>query len=132
MDIVLQTNTADSTLTFANIEASGDGSEFVCRLEVTSGWLKASRIFYFGEVDVFLAELAALHASLKGVAQLKFHYEEETVKFTGDGLGRINVRVRLIDYNGQDQSATFGFRTDQTCLPSLISDFKALAATIAK
>lgn len=124
MDIVLATNTEDPFLALKDLERHADGSGYGCKLSVRSTWLTADLPFFFEAqaLTVFIAALREMDRTLTGEALLKPMWEEPYLRLEADHRGRIHVSGLMIYYDGNNQQVRFGFVTDQTCLPRLISD----------
>ena len=113
------------SIQLTNIECFDDGSGWVCKVTINSGELSCSgHDFYFGDLLQFSQTLELCYKNLKGVAELKTPYEDEFIKLEFNSLVHLFVTGLMCSYNEFDQRMTFGFRTDQSIIPSIIADFK--------
>jgi len=126
LDLILQTNQANPSLSLEGIERYSDGSGYGCNLCLRSGWVEAKYRFIFETPPLidFIASLELLDKNLTGIAKLKPMWEAPFIEFEGTGLGQIEVRGILIEYSERSQQVQFAFVTDQTCLRPFIVGLK--------
>ena len=126
MDISLKTNTED-TVSFSNIEKFDDDSGYAGHLKIASSSFAGSILATFESepMEVFIRQLDELNRTLKGTAQLKPTYDSWFINFEATATGAIEISGHIEEsVNALD----FEFRTDQTCLATLLNDFKAWAS----
>jgi hypothetical protein len=124
MDIELQTNTEDPKLVFLNIEKYEDQSGFGAIIYVVSNGFSAKVFSAFEQwpMSEFISQLQACNKSLFGSATLKSQWDNWFITFTVKNSGQVVVNGMLYQ---SEQELKFEFTTDQTCLNSLIKDFKS-------
>lgn len=124
--VELQTHDRDAQLVLDQIGRFADGSGYRCKLIVRSAGFACERPFYFQEWNLreFLDNLDRMRTRLSGDAVLKQEHESDFVKLQVDGMGHVFVsgEVHLVPTH----LLKFEFRSDQTCLGSLIRDLKAV------
>ncbi|MDO8289861.1 MAG: hypothetical protein Q7T44_11650 [Parvibaculum sp.] len=132
MDIELATNDPLKSLVLQDIEKLDDGHEhepgnnhYVCNLVVVSDWLRFHIRFYFQKryLTEALENLIGMSQGVAGEAIIKEEYETTYIGFRMDKLGHVTVFGAVLQ-GPDDQTVKFSFNTDQTILPSLISDLK--------
>ena len=115
----------------AEVERFSDGSGFVANLSLRSGafCLKDYRFFFDG-LERFLTDLQQLYQSLSGSARLQTRFEEPYFELSASPRGRVWVHGHIVF--SADHRLDFGFMTDQTFLPPMISSVEAVLAETRK
>lgn len=110
------------------IRLFSDGSGGTCFLEVVSSPFSGATQFFFDwpTLEVFVSALEDLFAKLIGEAKLGQQFEEPFFSLRGNGRGTIIVSGLLTVAAEHSQRLEFEFVTDQTALPPLIADLKAV------
>ena len=126
MSAELLTQNHHRRLMMDKIELYRDGSGGHCLLEVVSAPFSASFSFYFDNPPFteFVRCLETIHRTLAGEARLGNNHEDPYISFRGDGRGHITVSGLLVVYDEHSQKLAFSFESDQTSLPSFISDLR--------
>ena len=117
-----------------------DGGRVILFLEIigredSEGWLESIVGFdndgfavrfqislMLNDLYPFLSQLELLNDSLKGRAVLSTIEHNVNLIFSTDGLGHISINGTLRHPNNYDLKMSFVIQTDQTLLPSLISE----------
>jgi hypothetical protein len=76
------------------------------------------------DYGLFVAQLNAIHESLKGEAKLG-SYEGFALDIIGSGKGGIEIRVRAVGQHVAPIELTWSFYLDQSYLPAIIRDLDA-------
>jgi hypothetical protein len=123
--ISLQTNTETEKLTFATLYLVG--INFTFDLTVLSERFGGTSHFCVtrDEIEVLCLELLAMHSSLKGKTRINDNDSDAHVEFKIDSGGWLFVSGQ-IGGSYEDHLVKFTFRTNQTCIPMFITDFKSL------
>ena len=77
------------------------------------------------EIETFCNELVEIHSSLSGSSTLHDNDSDSFVEFTISGNGHLQVRGR-VGGSHECHFIEFEFRTDQTCIPKFVDDFRKL------
>jgi hypothetical protein len=93
-------------------------------IEVTAGPFRGAVLDRTVEYTEFRKQLSALHESLKGEAWLGSHEGNELV-LSGNGLGGIEIRAKIIGEHVPLIQLTFTFNLDQSYLPVIIRQLEA-------
>jgi hypothetical protein len=129
--------------------AIGDDVHERLTIDVTSGykdadlqWLVASVAIHNGgftgafsttflalDVSRFLGEVRQLYATLNGHAQFTTWEKQIEIRLEGNGRGQIAVTGEAMDVAGTGNRLRFRIDTDQTYLPTLISQLETVCAT---
>ncbi len=80
------------------------------------------------ELHSFREQLARLHATLKGEAVFRTREEWLSVRLVGDGRGHLDARGVLRDVPGTGNRLEFGFKLDQTDLPTTLNALEGVCA----
>jgi len=83
-------------------------------------------------LERFLSDLQRLYQSLSGSARLQTTYEEPYFELVGAASGHVRVRGHIVFFSEETHRLDFGFTTDQTFLPPLISSVEAVIAETQK
>ena|SRR6266576_3166961 len=126
MNIHLQTNQRDPSLSLRDVTRFEDGSGYRAILEVRSRGFEVRTPFYFEPQPLaqFLEQLVAMDRTLSGSAKLKPLFEDHLVELTLTPRGRIVVRGEVFEYSEHSQHLGFEFETDQTILKPLIEQLR--------
>ena len=124
MNVRLQTKTEDPSLEFVNLARFEDGSGYCTDLVVVAHGFSARLYFCFEThpMDVFMEQLRAMNATLRGKAVLKPLFEDPYIVLEMQNLGHVHVSGELMRYGELTQRLEFEFMTDQTVLQPLIED----------
>lgn len=79
------------------------------------------------EIETFCNNLTTMHTSLLGSAKLSDNDSDGFVAFTFSEHGHLQV-CGQVGGSHEDHFVKFEFRTDQTCIPQFVDDFKKLLA----
>jgi len=123
--ISLQTNTATEHLSFAARYLVG--INFTFDLTVLSERFAGTCHFCVrrDEIEALCSELSSMHSTLKGMARLNDNDSDAYVEFEIESGGWLFVSGQVGGSHG-DHFVRFAFRTDQTCIPKFLNDFKSL------
>jgi hypothetical protein len=106
----------------SDVERFSDGSGFVGLVSLRSGaFCLHEHRFYFDGLDRFLTDVRNLYDSLSGSARLQTPYERDYFAVTAESPGQVNVTGHFELFLPKQNQLDFGFTTDQTFLPALIS-----------
>jgi hypothetical protein len=123
----------DQFVRLADVERFADGSGFVGHLSVRSdAFCLTDYRFFFDGLDRFLADLQHLYQSLSGSARLQTTYEEPYFELVAAPSGHVRVRGHIVFFSEETHRLDFGFVTDQTFLPPMISSVEAVLAATRK
>ena len=96
-----------------------------CALDIRSGRFSYfTPDFYFEDFTKFVNDLETMYNSLEGSAELKLHFESESIRFVATSLGQIEFFGEFIEYGNIQQKLNCGFEFDQTYLGSFIAQLK--------
>ena len=128
MEIHLQTNSENPSLTLLGIKRFDDDSGFRALLVVLSGKFTGEYEFYFepGPLKSFIKALEKMDSSLSGTARLQPLYEPQFIEFECASGGHVIVRGELPEHSELQQKLIFEFHTDQTVLKPFISALQAV------
>ena len=123
--IELQTNDSTKVLLFATrylVQIN-----FTFALTAKSGDFSGTSHFCVraDEIEAFCNSLLKMYASLSGSARLSDNDSDGYVNLEMQESGHLKVSGQ-VGGSHEDHFMTFEFRTDQTCIPPFVSDFKAL------
>lgn len=79
------------------------------------------------EIEALCNDLTKMHSSLLGSAKLTDNDSDGFVEFTISENGHLQV-CGQVGGSHEDHFVKFEFRTDQTCIPQFVDDFKKLLA----
>ncbi|RYX80048.1 hypothetical protein EON83_30285 [bacterium] len=128
MDARLSTFDQSNALAMRNIELFSDGSGGQCLLDVASHPFSAQFSFIFDTPTLaeFIQQLNAIYASLCGQAKLGQQHEDSYLLFQVNRQGHLTVSGQLNVSAEHWQNLKFSFSTDQSVLPSFISELEAV------
>lgn len=126
--IELQTFDKQAMLCFEKIERYPDGSAYHCQLIVQSRGFGYNRQFHFDDhyLRAFIEALRSMINGSPGKALLRHEFEDDTVEFEMNRLGRVVVRGELVEHSTEGQALSFAFLTDQTVLHPLVQAFEVI------
>ena len=102
-----------------------------CALDIKSGRFSYfTPEFYFEDFEKFVCDLETIYKTLEGSAELKFHYESESIKFVATSQGHIEFFGEFIEYGNIQQTLSCGFELDQTYLDSFITQLKKVVLSV--
>jgi hypothetical protein len=130
MSAVLRSSDGVALLQLYHFSGSNSGIAF--RIKVNSRGFCADAPYNLEsfELPTLIADLKSMHSTLKGAAELRIHSDPDGVRFEMDSLGRVKVSVTLMHWSEPFHQLQLGFYSDQSCLPSFISELtdSAIAA----
>jgi hypothetical protein len=123
--ITLHTNTTTECLSFATRYLVG--INFTFDLTVLSDRFSGTSHFCVRrtEIDTLCSKLSAMHSTLIGKARLDDNDSDAYVEFEIESGGWLFVSGQ-VGGSHEDHFVRFTFRTDQTCIPKFLNDFKML------
>jgi hypothetical protein len=123
LNVVVNTNAPD-TVEFRSIRKFSDGSGFSCVLKVASRGFAAERDFYFDQAGLerLVSGVSAMNRDLRGCAEIRTPYEDDKLSLELLPNGSVIVSGELHEHSDLPQKLQFSFKTDQTCLESLVRD----------
>lgn len=126
--VELATNDAEKLLVLEDIERFSDGSGLKALLRVRSGWLAFEHDFHFSEQHLSdaVSMLEAMSRGKHGIAKLAGTWEPDFLCLELATLGHVEVRGEIGVGDSGNQVVRFCFQTDQTVIPPLLREMKAL------
>lgn len=77
------------------------------------------------QLERMCADLTKMHLQLSGTTKLNDNDSDAFVEFEVESTGWLNVHGQ-VGGTHEDHFVKFRFRTDQTCIPVFVQDFKVL------
>lgn len=99
---------------------------FESRCEVSSAWAVAEPVCQIGDIENWYVELDRLYNNLEGKVSFNALEQDFRIVMTGNKLGQIEMIVD-ISSDPITQSHQFRFELDQSYLPPLINQLKAVS-----
>jgi len=123
--ITLQTNSSTEFLSFAARYLVG--INFTFDLTVLSLGFGGTSDFCVrrDEIETLSSKLSTMYLNLKGKARLEDNDSDAYVEFDMESGGGLFVSGQ-VGGSYEDHFVRFKFRTDQTCIPQFLTDFKML------
>lgn len=123
--IELQTNTKSERLTFATrylVQIN-----FTFDLTVLSDGFSGTAHFCVRreQLEKMCADLTKMHLQLSGTTKLEDNDSNAFIEFEFESFGWLFVSGQ-VGGTHEDHFVKFKFRTDQTCIPIFVQDFKTL------
>ncbi len=120
MQVELLTNDNQKRLMLRSLELKG--TSFSCIVDLFSEGFAATRPFYFEQYNLqqFYDQLDLLNKLIPGIARLQGEFEDDYIQLELLKNGHIHVTGEIIQHSELGQHLSFGFQTDQTCIPPLL------------
>jgi len=83
-----------------------------------------NRTLYFDDyyLDSFKTNLKIMQNTSEGKARLGHQFEDEYIELTINKMGHVLVKAEFFEHSEHSQSIKLEFKTDSTCLESLIKE----------
>lgn len=123
--IELKTNTGTEQLSFATrylVQIS-----FTFDLTVHSHGFAGTSSFCVrrDQIERMCTDLTEMHATLNGITRLEDNDSDAFVEFEIEPYGRLNI-CGQVGGTYEEHFMKYKFQTDQSCIPSFVTDFKRL------
>jgi hypothetical protein len=117
--------------TLREVEQFEDLSGYRALLSVRVGSLGCiDHCLYFDDLPKIVTDLQKCYRRLAGVVEIKTPYEEDGLALEFGKLGSVAVSGVVNSYGDFRQRLEFGFHADQSYIPALINNLKAVLAEI--
>ena len=131
MDVLIGTEAADHVAISVRsaVDPSSDGW-LICDVSIAAGAWRGSYETWFCTWDFpkFRQQLEALHSTLDGTARFDTLEHQLELEFTVDARGHIEISGSASDRAGDGNDLTFSLELDQSYLPAIINQLRAIEA----